>query len=216
MAPNASPTRSAARAVAVAVGLAVLAVLAFVVEVVRGDAATSPPAADAAKLVPADALVYLHLSTDTDRDAVEEAPDLAERFPAFPRLHAAVGRLLHCDRRASRSNATFGHGWATRRRWRSWNTRSQTAGLLVVLDVADRKKADAPVAGGGHAELTEYRGADVLSYGKRRRGLRRRFPGDRPAGGRAGGHRRPGRWAPSLSRNDVYCRATDDLADGCG
>ena len=161
MAPNAlADTIRRRRAVAVAVGLAVLAVLAFVVRSCGGDAATSPPAADAAKLDPADALVYLHLSTDTDRDAVEEALDLAERFPAFPRLRdAAVGRLLHRDRHVSFQRDV--------RPWLGdeaalalWNTRSQTAGLLVVLDVADRKKADAFLSRvAGTPNRTEYRGS---------------------------------------------------------
>jgi Protein of unknown function (DUF3352) len=218
MAPNAlaeTIRRRRAVAVAVAVGLAVLAVLAFVVRSCGGDAATSPPAADAAKLVPADALVYLHLSTDTDRDAVEEALDLAERFPAFPRLRdAAVGRL---------STATAGVSFE--RDVRPWlgdeaalallNTRSQTAGSLVVLAVADRKKADAFLSRvAGTPNRTEYRGADVLSYGN----AVAAFVDDflvigQQEGVRAAIDAQAGR-APPLSRNDVYRRATDDLDDG--
>jgi Protein of unknown function (DUF3352) len=216
MAPNAlADTIRRRRAVAVAVGLAVLAVLAFVVRSCGGDAATSPPAADAAKLVPADALVYLHLSTDTDREAVEQALDLAERFPAFPRLRdAAVGRL---------STATAGVSFE--RDVRPWlgdeaalallNTRSQTAGSLVVLAVADRKKADAFLSRvAGTPNRTEYRGADVLSYGN----AVAAFVDDflvigQQEGVRAAIDAQAGR-APPLSRNDVYRRATDDLDDG--
>src|SRR5437764_10497609 len=48
-----------------------------------------PPATGAAALVPADALAYVHLSTDPSRPAVRQALDLARRFPDAPLLLAA-------------------------------------------------------------------------------------------------------------------------------
>lgn len=52
------------------------------------------PASDAAKLVPADALVYVHVSTDTGRGATADALEAARRFPGFERLRdSIVGRL---------------------------------------------------------------------------------------------------------------------------
>ena len=47
------------------------------------DASGGAPAADATQLVPAGALVYLHLSTDTDREGTQRARDLARRFPGY-------------------------------------------------------------------------------------------------------------------------------------
>ena len=130
----------------------------------RGRRRDQPACGGRGEAQPADALVYLHLSTDTDRDAVEEALDLAERFPAFPRLQRRGRRApLHRDRHVSFQRDV--------RPWLGdeaalafWNTRSQTAGSLVVLDVADRKKVDAFLSWvAGTPNRTEYRGADVLS-----------------------------------------------------
>ena len=78
---------------AIAVGLVALAVA--LVLLVRGAGADASPPADAAtRLVPADALVYVHVSTDRDRESTAEAERLARRFPGFDRaLKGLAGRL---------------------------------------------------------------------------------------------------------------------------
>lgn len=58
------------------------------------DAHGGPPADAAARLVPADALVYVHLSTDRDREATRRAADLASRFPSWPRLRDSLTQQL--------------------------------------------------------------------------------------------------------------------------
>ena len=50
-----------------------------------GDGDGPPPADDAARLVPADALVFVHLSTDTSRPGTRDALKLARRLPGFER-----------------------------------------------------------------------------------------------------------------------------------
>jgi len=61
---------------------------------IAGGGGDSAPAQDAARLVPAEASAYVHLSTDTSRDGVRRAVDLAKRFPSYRSLRAAVlGRL---------------------------------------------------------------------------------------------------------------------------
>ena len=57
--------RLVAAAVVAAIVVLVVAVLAFAG---GGGGQASPPASAAARLVPADALVYVHLSTDADRE----------------------------------------------------------------------------------------------------------------------------------------------------
>src|SRR4051794_7637422 len=59
-----------------AVALVLLVALLWVV-LARGSGGGAPAAA-ATKLVPADALVYVHLSTDTGRDGTKAARDLAQ------------------------------------------------------------------------------------------------------------------------------------------
>ncbi|MCW3040290.1 MAG: hypothetical protein JWM31_2195, partial [Solirubrobacterales bacterium] len=53
-----------------------------------------PPAALATRLVPANALVYVHLSTDTGRSGTRAARALAERFPGFKALRATLVKRL--------------------------------------------------------------------------------------------------------------------------
>src|SRR5437588_4058799 len=43
-----------------------------------------PPATAAARLVPADALLYVHVSTDPSRGPVKQALAVAQRLPDFP------------------------------------------------------------------------------------------------------------------------------------
>jgi Protein of unknown function (DUF3352) len=127
---------------------------------------TSPPAAGAARVVPADTLLYVHLSTDPDRGAVQRALDLAARFPSYPRLRdGALQRLS-----AASSGVSF------QRDVRPWlgdeaalallNTPGQTAGSLVVLAVSNRNKAEGflqRVAGAPGRQ--RYRGTDISNYG---------------------------------------------------
>jgi hypothetical protein len=59
-----------------------------------GGGSSAPPADDAAALVPANALVYVHLSTDTGRGATTDAAKVADRFPSWPALRdGLVARL---------------------------------------------------------------------------------------------------------------------------
>ena len=59
-----------------------LAVLAAVGILLVGRSGNPPIATGAARLVPSDALVYVHLSTDPRRAAVRRAVKLAGRFPS--------------------------------------------------------------------------------------------------------------------------------------
>ncbi len=78
----------AAAATALVVAIALLIVL------LSRSAGATPPASGAASLVPADALFYVHVSTDPKRGAVRSARRLAARFPDYPLLEDAVtGRL---------------------------------------------------------------------------------------------------------------------------
>jgi hypothetical protein len=81
--------------------LVVLAILAVVVLAGGDDGSKgAPPAAAAAQLVPADALVYVHLSTDRDRSETRSAAKVAASFPSWTKLRDAVLTRLQapgCD-----------------------------------------------------------------------------------------------------------------------
>ncbi|HWH93926.1 MAG TPA: hypothetical protein VNT03_08690 [Baekduia sp.] len=74
--------------------LIVVAVVAIASGGGGGSGASAPPADAAAELVPADALVYVHVSTDRDRAATQDAAEVADAFPSWPALRdGIVGRL---------------------------------------------------------------------------------------------------------------------------
>jgi hypothetical protein len=83
--------------------LLVLVVVALVLLLTGGDAGGTkgaPPASGAAKLVPADALVYVHLSTDRDRSETRAAAEVAQAFPSWRALRDGIVARLQapgCD-----------------------------------------------------------------------------------------------------------------------
>src|SRR5262245_29272993 len=89
----------------VAVGVAAAMVVVLVVAVIAiaggGDGGSdAPPASAAAGLVPADALVYVHLSTDPDRAQTRDAAKVAESFPSYRTLRDGIVSRLQapgCD-----------------------------------------------------------------------------------------------------------------------
>jgi hypothetical protein len=91
--------RSRRAALAGAAVVVVVAVLAAVV-LAAGGSSSTPPASGAAKLVPADALVYVHVSTDRGRSATASAAKLADAFPSWPALRDGIVKRLQapgCD-----------------------------------------------------------------------------------------------------------------------
>src|SRR4051794_8182847 len=83
-------------------GALVLVLIVVVVALASGGGggSSAPPAEDAAALVPANALVYVHLSTDTGRGATSDASKVAGRFPSWPALRDGLESRLQapgCD-----------------------------------------------------------------------------------------------------------------------
>src|SRR5204862_6067059 len=69
------------RLIALGAALAGLVAVVVVVVVLVAGGGSEPPATGAARLVPADALAYVHVSTDRDREGVQQAMKLLNRFP---------------------------------------------------------------------------------------------------------------------------------------
>jgi hypothetical protein len=84
-------------------GALVLVLIVVVVALASGGgggSSSAPPAESAAALVPADALVYVHLSTDPGRGATSDASKVAGRFPSWPALRDGLESRLQapgCD-----------------------------------------------------------------------------------------------------------------------
>lgn len=122
------------------VGLAALLLLAAGLAVgviaARGGG-EPPPATGAARLVPADALVFVHLSTDPERAAVRRARALAGRFPGFEERRDRILRGLSVRRCGLNGDDLRGDEAALA----LLDARGGTAGSLVLVDTG-RDDAD--------------------------------------------------------------------------
>lgn len=197
----------------------VVGVLVVVAAVAGAVIATLPgggPATGAAALVPADALLYVHLSTDHSRPPVRQALTVANRFPDFP---------LVADSLENRLSALVGDsasgGWAAIRPWlgreaafAALNTTTASAGSLIVLDVARADLARRYLSRAGATPDGRYAGTPLLSY---RSGTVLAFVGHYLVLGQAASVRAAidtaaGR-APSLAGSSAYQQAAGDEPD---
>lgn len=209
---SASPHRRRLLLLAAAIAAIAAAVVVFLVE--RGGEEDRPPATAAAQVVPADALFYFHLSTDADRPAVKRALEVGRRFPSYPDLRTTLlGRL------------SGGRALDFERDVRPWlgdeaalallDTGRPTAGSLVVLAVADVRRARSFVKGLAQpTRSVTHRGVAVDVYGgvavafHRARLLIGQLASVRAAIDVAAGAR------PSLARAAMFRRATSELPPG--
>ncbi len=150
--------------------LALVVIVAGIVAVLlrSGASSTPPPATGAAAVVPADALAYVHVSTDPGRPAVQNGLKLAARFREYPLIGAIVlGRLSSIVGGGSPANfATDIRPWLGREAaFALMNTTSSSAGSLIVLDVRNGALARAFVSRAGARPLGRYDGVQMLSYG---------------------------------------------------
>jgi hypothetical protein len=156
-------TRRLAAAVA-GLGLILLATL-----LILASSATSnpPPATAASAVVPADALLYIHLSTDPTRPGVQRAEQLLRRLPN----HGSALTGL-----AQRIVAVVGGSTSTdfTRDIRPWlgreaafallNTTGSSAGSLIVLAVRDHARAAAFIARAGAQPAGSYDATKLYRY----------------------------------------------------
>lgn len=179
-----------------------------------GGAAEAPPATGAAALVPADALAYVHVSLDSGRPAVKRALVLAQRFPDFPLLQAALLNRLGSLAAANPTAGAVDYA-SDIRPWLGHeagvallNTSTTTSGSIIVLEVSDRARARTFLARFGSSRSTPYRSTTISAYAG---GTEAAFVGrylvlGQDAGVRAAVDAAGGR-APSLRDDSAYRRA---------
>ncbi|HEY3190947.1 MAG TPA: DUF3352 domain-containing protein [Solirubrobacteraceae bacterium] len=140
-----------------------LAVLAAVGILLVGRTGNPAIATGAARLVPDNALVYVHLSTDPRRPAVRRAVKLAGKFPSFGRLRDSVLRKLSVNGDASEMEEWLGKEASLA----LLDTSGTIAGSLVVVGVRDESGARRFLAEGrGSQPSVRYRGVPVNAYGE--------------------------------------------------
>ncbi|MDW5597751.1 DUF3352 domain-containing protein [Conexibacter stalactiti] len=153
-------------------GVGLLALIVAVVALIAFSGGSGehdgPPASDAAALVPADALAFLHLSTDGDRAPVQRALALARRLGAESTLQDQLGGLLGGGDGATPVDFD--------RDVRPWlgaeaalaltDEGRGTAGSLLLLSVTDEEGArDYLARTAGPARRGRYEGTATASYG---------------------------------------------------
>ena len=124
-----------------------------------------PPATRTAALVPADALAFVHLSTDRDRTSVERALELAKRFPSWRGLRDdLIARLGGAGgpQAAGELEAWIGDEAALA----LLATRGERADSLILIEFRDRKRALGYLERrtGKPVGQTSYRGTPIRNY----------------------------------------------------
>ncbi|HTX45239.1 MAG TPA: DUF3352 domain-containing protein [Solirubrobacteraceae bacterium] len=149
-----------------ALGLAILVAVVLIVVLAAtsggGSSAGQAPANGAAAVVPADALLYVHLSTDASRPATRRALALVEKFPGFPLLAARLGSALTGS--GAISLATGIRPWLGQEAALALlDNGTSAAAPLIVLGVADHARAEAFLARIGARPAGSYDGASLYA-----------------------------------------------------
>lgn len=166
------------------IGIAAAAVAVVLAIVLPLTLASGPAAPDtaSARLVPADALLYVTESTDPGRDGVRRAQALTRRFPALARLPGALLRQASVPADFDRDvRPWLGHEAAL-----ALVDAAGRPAPVALLAVAHREGAERFVAGLGSGTTTTYSGARVVHAG----GVTAAFVGDYLAVGDDAGVRR--------------------------
>jgi hypothetical protein len=149
----------------IAAAVAALVVVALAAVLVRAVTAADerPPGTGAARLAPADTLVWVHVSTDPDRGAVRRATGLLERFDAYGRIRDAIVRRLAGEgARGDEVAAWLGDEAALA----LVDAGGTTAGSLVIAQVTDEARARETLARAGRRTgAREYKGERIDEYG---------------------------------------------------
>jgi Protein of unknown function (DUF3352) len=148
--------------------LAAVGVVAVVMAVVllASSGGDDPPSTAAAKLVPSNALVFLNVSTDPDRDGVKRAVALGAKLPAFRAVRTTIERRLG-SRQGPINFARDVRPWlGDEAALAVLPTSGTVSESEIVLDVRDRAKAESFIKrSAGGSSTAEYRGVAIHRYG---------------------------------------------------
>ncbi len=143
-----------------AAAVAVAALAAFLL--LRGPSA---PADRAAALVPADALAYVHASTDPGRGEDRRLLALLRKFPAFQRLRTRVEGVVG-DAGAFELERDLRPWLGKEAGFALLDSGGPAANVLLLLEVADEPKAQGQLLRvAGAAGAVEHRGIAVRRFG---------------------------------------------------
>ncbi len=183
------------RVLPVAGGAVAIVLLIGALALGGGSRGPAPPPDDAARLVPADVLVFVHVSTDLKRTATKQALDLARRFPGFTRLRDSLLSRLQAPGCGTDVRRLKGKEAALA----LLDSSTGTAGSLVLVDTGE-----------------EHKSADTRSCGAVARTFIGRFLiiGQQESLIAAQRLADKGDLGDSLARDDDYAKATSGLPAG--
>ena len=145
-----------------AVVLVVLLVVLLVGSCGSGDDAGPPPPAAAAKLVPANALVYVNVAIDGDREVTRRALTVAGKFPGYAAQRDAIVKRLTAPGAKGNVRTWAGNEAALA----LLPGDGSTAQSLVLVQVHDEDGAKRYVTGGRSAVgVSRYRGVPLYAAG---------------------------------------------------
>lgn len=140
-------------------------VIAAVLLLGGGDDAP-PPAAATAKLVPASTLVYVHLSTDAQRDGTARALEVARGFPGWNGLRDRTVRQLVAAGRQGATAKGIAPFLGDEAALALTDRGTETAGSLVMLQVTNKAAANRYLEEGqGSVREGEARGIETRTFG---------------------------------------------------
>ena len=153
--------RGAIAALAVVVVIAIVVILAS-----SGGAAATPPATAAASVVPANALAYIHVSSDESRSEVTRALKLAAGFPDYPLLRATLVARLGSAGSSVLENFRSGvRPWLGKEvALAIFDTSSSPANSLLIVGVRDRAAARRFVGRLPSHGSESYQGATITGH----------------------------------------------------
>ncbi|UUY02076.1 DUF3352 domain-containing protein [Svornostia abyssi] len=141
-------------------------VLLAVVLLGGGGDDDAAPASGTAGLVPASALVYLHLSTDGERDGTRQALQIARGFPGWNALRDRTVRQLVAAGRDGAQAAGVTPFLGDEAALALTDRGTETAGSLVMLQVTDQAAANRYLEKGqATVRESEARGIQTRTFG---------------------------------------------------
>ena len=146
----------------VLLGVVALLVVGAAVFAVARTLGGSAPEDTAARLVPATALVYVHLSTDPDREEDQRLVETLQEFPAAETARAALTQAIGSDFDIGRDVRPWLGEEAA---FALLDTGASRADSLLLLSVRDRPKAEAFLGrASGSRGSTTYRGVPIQRF----------------------------------------------------
>ncbi|MDQ3742454.1 MAG: DUF3352 domain-containing protein [Actinomycetota bacterium] len=200
----------------VAVAAVTFLAIALVMRACGGDSGSDgPPAAEAVKLMPADTLLYAGLSTDGDRDAVQRAADLAQRFGAYDTYRSAILQRLSGAEGEVNAERDVEPWVGDEAAFALMDSGNATAGSLVAIEVTDEGRARKFLERNPRQALRKvYKGHETIRYGQ----VTTAFVGGFLVIGQdptvQAAIERDRRTEKSLADDPTYRRAVEGLPDG--